>query len=40
MKLTRRQHLLYDILISSLAFTAVILVIIDLSDGLLPWRCS
>lgn len=38
MKLTRRQHLLYDILISSLAFTAVILVIIDLSDGLLPWQ--
>lgn len=38
MRLTRKQHLLYDILISSLAFTAVILVIVDLSDGLTSWQ--
>ena len=37
MKLTRQQHLLYDIIISTLAFTAVILVIIDLSDELNAW---
>ena len=38
MKLTRQQHLLYDIIISTLAFTAVILVIIDLSDELNAWQ--
>lgn len=38
MKLTRQQHLLYDIIISALAFTAVILVIIDLSDELNAWQ--
>ncbi|MCD7909870.1 MAG: potassium channel family protein [Clostridium sp.] len=40
MKLTQRQHLFYDVVISLLAFTAVILVIIDLSDSLLPWQIA
>ncbi len=38
MKLTKRQHLVYDIFISGLAAAAVILIIIDLSDGLSPWQ--
>lgn len=38
MKLTKQQHFIYDIVISSLAFAAVILVIIDLSDGLNTWQ--
>ena len=38
MKLTKKQHFYYDIVISVLAFTAVILVIIDLSEGLRQWQ--
>lgn len=38
MKLTKKQHFYYDIVISSLAFGAVILCIIDLSEGLRPWQ--
>lgn len=38
MKLTKKQHHYYDIVISTLAFVAVILCIIDLSEGLRPWQ--
>lgn len=38
MKLTAKQHKFYDVFISSLAVAAVILIIIDLSDGLKPWQ--
>lgn len=38
MKITKKQHLYYDVVISSLAFIAVILCIIDISDGLLLWQ--
>ena len=34
MKLTKKQHLIYDILISNLACTAVVFVLLDFSDGL------
>lgn len=36
--LTKKQHFYYDIFISILAFIAVILCIIDISDGLQPWQ--
>lgn len=38
MKLTKKQHFYYDIVISVLAFAAVILAIVDLSEGLRPWQ--
>lgn len=38
MKLSKQQHLIYDILISSLAVFAVALIIIDLSEGLTGWE--
>lgn len=38
MKLTKKQHQIYDIIISALAVTAVILIIIELSDGLNSWQ--
>lgn len=38
MKLNRKQHQIYDVIISSLAFAAVILVVIDLSQGLNAWQ--
>lgn len=38
MKLTKKQHFYYDIVISVLAFVAVILCIVDLSEGLRPWQ--
>lgn len=38
MKLNRKQHQIYDIVISMLAFAAVILVVIDLSQGLNGWQ--
>ena len=38
MKLSKGQHLIYDILISSLAVFAVALIIIDLSEGLTGWE--
>lgn len=38
MKITKKQHFYYDIVISTLAFAAVVLCIIDISDGLLPWQ--
>lgn len=37
-KLNKTQHKIYDILISSLAAAAVILVLIDLSEGLNEWQ--
>lgn len=37
-KLTKQQHFYYDIVISVLAFVAVILCIIDISEGLQPWQ--
>lgn len=38
MKLTAKQHWIYDISISSLAVAAIILIIIDFSDGLTSWQ--
>ena len=38
MKLTKQQHIYYDIVISTLAFIAIILCIIDLSEGLNSWQ--
>lgn len=38
MKLSKRQHFIYDIIISSLAVFAVALIIIDLSEGLKGWE--
>ena len=38
MKLTKKQHFYYDIVISTLALVAVVLCIIDLSEGLRPWQ--
>ena len=38
MKLTKRQHFYYDIVISTLALVAIGLCIIDLSEGLCPWQ--
>lgn len=37
-KLTEKQHRWYDIVISGLAVLAVILCVIDLSQGMLPWQ--
>lgn len=38
LKLTEKQHRCYDIVISGLAILAVVLCVIDLSEGLLPWQ--
>ena len=38
MKLNRKQHKGYDIIISSLAVISVLLILIDFSDGLAPWQ--
>ncbi len=38
MKLNEKQHRIYDIVISSLAVVAVILVLVDLSEGLSEWQ--
>lgn len=38
MILNKKQHKLYDIFISLLACAAVILIIIDISDGLVLWQ--
>lgn len=40
MKLSKRQHRIYDILISSLAAAAVIFVLVDLSEGLNQWQTA
>lgn len=37
-KLSKQQHLIYDLLISAMALIAVALAIIDLSDGLSEWQ--
>lgn len=38
MKLSRIQHRIYDIIISTLAIAAAVLVLIDLSQGLNDWQ--
>ena len=38
MKLSKKQHRIYDIVISSLAVAAVILALIDLSEDLNEWQ--
>lgn len=38
MKLNKRQHRIYDIVISSLAVAAAVLVLMDLSEGLNRWQ--
>ena len=38
MKLNKKQHFIYDLWISSLAVLAVVLIIIDLSDGIDGWK--
>lgn len=38
MKLSEKQHKIYDIVISTLAVTAAVLVLIDLSEGLNEWQ--
>lgn len=38
MKLNRKQHQIYDILISALAIVAVVLALMDLSQGLNGWQ--
>lgn len=38
MKITKKQHIIYDIVISSLALVAIVLVIIDLSEELSAWQ--
>ena len=38
MKLSKRQHLIYDVIISTLAVLAVALIIVDFSEGLSPWQ--
>lgn len=38
MKLNKKQHRIYDIVISALAAAAIILILIDLSDGLNAWQ--
>lgn len=38
MKLSRIQHRIYDIIISTLAIAAAMLVLIDLSQGLNDWQ--
>lgn len=40
MKLTDRQHKIYDILISILAVTAAVLIVIDISDELNEWQTN
>lgn len=37
-KLNKKQHRIYDIVISSLAILAAVLVLIDLSEGLNEWQ--
>ncbi|MCI8455430.1 MAG: potassium channel family protein [Lachnospiraceae bacterium] len=37
-KLSKKQHLCYDIIISVLAVAAVILAVIDIAEGLRPWQ--
>ena len=38
MVLNKKQHRVYDIVISTLAIIAVVLVLIDLSQGLSKWQ--
>ena len=38
MKLNKKQHRIYDIVISALAAAAILLILIDLSDGLNAWQ--
>ena len=38
MKLSKIQHKIYDIIISTLAIAAAVLVLIDLSQGLNDWQ--
>ena len=38
MKLSKIQHRIYDIIISTLAIAAAVLVLIDLSQGLNDWK--
>ncbi len=38
MKLSKIQHRIYDIIISTLAIAAAVLVLIDLSQGLNDWQ--
>jgi len=38
MKLSKQQHMYYDIVISALAFVAAFLSIIDLSEGMNSWQ--
>ena len=38
MKLNQAQHKVYDVVISTLAIIAVVLVLIDLSQGLNEWQ--
>ena len=38
MKLNQTQHKVYDVVISTLAIIAVVLVLIDLSQGLNEWQ--
>ena len=38
MKLSKTQHKIYDVVISTLAIAAVALVLIDLSQGLTAWQ--
>ena len=38
MKLSKKQHLIYDIVISTLAIMAVALIVIDFSEGLNSWE--